>query len=357
MQTTLLIDSTESALSRSDRAAVERATGLLSGSVVHVCCPSGNEAAIRYAVAAGAKALVSLEQISAGLVVCGLGGLGTDGELTAARLALRLQAQLVLDVLDFSQIEERLEVVRKLDRGETEFLIIALPAVLVMSDAAPTKNYLSRFRQVSVSLPEREIPRTMIQVIHWEAVRPRTRTADLTTKTVGGAQQRMFATFGIDNVSAGMGSSDDGEILSDPEECAVHLLRYLTHHGFIDSKKVADETTRSADQTKRRELLAPARNTQTEQSLTSARQTDEKFSFAINRHVPRPLQLTPDAYHAKRSRQPHSMNHPGFGKPLMDHLTRARYRRRPRSIHQFEPSNQRGPIPLRKSWEPVSSNR
>lgn len=362
MRTAVLIDSSEITLSRSDRAAVEHALRIAPQRAgVSICCPSSNQAVIRYAMAAGLGQLVSLQQLDVDLVVCGLGGLGLDGELTAARLANQLRAHLVLEVLDSTRKGNRLEVVRQLHRGEKEILLIPLPVVLVMSESATSRSYVSRYRQASIALTESMHQSNLTKPgIRWDTVRPRTKTSGLTKKTDGGAQERLCAAFGIANISPKVMSSDGSEIPVDPEECAVQLVRYLAHYGLIDSINTTDclelDECLPLELDNQAEVPIIHRVVQNQTgpySPTSQRATGTQLSPDSNRRRPFPVESAQDQICSRRGRQPRPIEQFTKGHiPAIDRANLARYLRRPRSIHQSQPRNQRGPFPLTQPDNP-----
>ena len=239
---TIVIDTTNGILSGSDRAAVERAINLIDGqrdASVAVCCPSGDPQAIRFALAAGASHVVSLSDLSSGLVLFGIGGTGIGGDLLPAKIASKQSAELILEVLDFQVTNDQVEALRDAGRGEKESLTVALPVVMVMSNKVPTHKYISRFRQQSVRLPA--IPSAqspvadtpLFEMTQWQPLRPRTKTVDLAQKTSGSAQSRMFSTFGLADVKSTGDQADDSSVFTDVDDCVTHLMRYLAHNGFL----------------------------------------------------------------------------------------------------------------------------
>jgi len=237
------MDTLDGRLSRSDRAAVERAIDSKLGSV-SVCCPSGDDVALRYAVAAGACGSVSLSSIQPGLVLFGLGGMGNRAELLPAHLACAHSAGLILEVLEFTVLGSRIDIVRDLGRGEREFLSMSLPVVALMSNSAPTRKYVSRYRQQVARLPETACGGVEIDWVDssmddgqqgsWQPFRPRTRTTDLAKKTAAGARDRLFETFGLTGLSRPSEASEEMVAITGVENCVMHLLRYLKHHGLME---------------------------------------------------------------------------------------------------------------------------
>ena len=149
LKSLVVVGCVDGALLQSDRAAVGLATSLKCD--VSVCCPDNDEVSLRYAIAAGATGMVPLDKAEADIYVIGRGGTGITGELMPARLALAVNATLVLDVLEFELQTEGIRVVRDLGRGSREIMILSLPVVLVISDNAKTPAYISRYRQMRLT--------------------------------------------------------------------------------------------------------------------------------------------------------------------------------------------------------------
>lgn len=249
LRAVVVVDCVGSILPPSDQAAATQ--GAMSFCEATAFCPTDNEVVLRYALAAGCSGIaLSLEQHTADVYLIGRGGAGPDGDLMAARLAIALDAHLVLDVLDVKCERGELRINRDLGRGTREILALSGPAVLVMADDAPQPKYVSRYRRNSVPVPEVAKCIQTLDDVRWEPVRRRTKTADLSAKTTGDASSRMFDAFGLNQKSA-----DASTILTgDAETCARHLLRYLAHHGFIDRSytppselTIGSSTVESAD--------------------------------------------------------------------------------------------------------------
>lgn len=223
-------------LHASDRSATTFAVQCFSH--VTVCNPAGDDPALRYALAAGCTSIAgSLDGCTAPICLMGRGGAGIDGELSAARLAKKQRATLILDVLQIEWAGDELQVIRDLGRGARECYVLSGPAVLMMSEEAQPPRYISHYRQSRVSVPHelgtdsKELP------ITWEPVRLRSKTAGLASKTGGEARSRMFDAFGLDDPSP---SDTQHVVTGSAELCAEHLVRFLAHHGFVASSIPAD---------------------------------------------------------------------------------------------------------------------
>jgi electron transfer flavoprotein alpha/beta subunit len=246
-QSVVVVDRVDGVLPKSDRAAVGLAISQL-GHEVTVCSPEFDEVALRYALAAGVKGVVPWDGCQADILVFGRGGAGPSGDLRPARVALSRHAHLVLEVLEFSRQADGVHVIRDLGRGAREILLLSVPIVLVISDSAAIPNYVSRYRQmkVTMNLPARDFSgeSASTKSIRWQPFRPRTKTADLVQKTTGDANSRMFNVFGL--AEDALSSANTNVISADPQTCASHLARYLAHHGFLDSRFDASEITPAA---------------------------------------------------------------------------------------------------------------
>src|SRR5690606_25848222 len=141
-------------------------------------------------------------------------------------------AALVLEVLDAELDGEYLRVTRDLGRGAGEVLRVRGPAVLVMSEDAPPRLYVSRHRRLVAAGRVGPVTPAVAAAPRWEPPRPRTRATDLAGRTGGTATDRMNALVGAAAAMA-PGDADAHVVIADAATCAKHLLRYLAHHGFI----------------------------------------------------------------------------------------------------------------------------
>ena len=66
--------------------------------------------------------------------------------------------------------------------------------------------------------------------VGWEPATPRVRLGDHAARVAGSAVERMNALFGAGEIAEDTASLVRGSA----EECARHLLRYLSHHGFVE---------------------------------------------------------------------------------------------------------------------------
>lgn len=227
-------------LPKSDCAAVGLAVKRFGGAV-HAYCLRDDEAALRYALAAGVSTAAHLDDVTsldADVVLVGSGGAGPCGDLLLALLSEHRQCAMLVDVLDVDVHSDRIAVTRDLGRGSREVLEISGAAVLGVSEEAEQLLYVSRYRRqsVSVSLQAASVgpmqdPLNMVSG-PWSPTRPRVKVGNLAAKTVGSASGRMQALMGMRDGSTG----DDDRvhvIHADAATCARHLLRFLSHHGVI----------------------------------------------------------------------------------------------------------------------------
>ncbi len=77
--------------------------------------------------------------------------------------------------------------------------------------------------------------------VEWQPVTPRVRLGDHASRVAGGAVARMNALFGLGETSKAAASLVRGSA----EECARHLLRYLSHHGFVERGAVSESQSAS----------------------------------------------------------------------------------------------------------------
>jgi hypothetical protein len=220
-----------SALPMSDRGAVALAMARFGSAV---CAYASDSEARCFARAAG---VVTVEETSAleidrvDVALIGRGGCGEYGDALPARLAEESGAALVYDVLDVQLEPDRLVVTRDLGRGARDVLGVRGRAVLVFADSVERGPYISRYRinaekAVSGELPA---PKTSSSV-GWRPTTPRVRLGDHASRVSGRAVERMNTLFGLGKTA----ENDANLVRGSADECARHLLRYLSHHGFIE---------------------------------------------------------------------------------------------------------------------------
>jgi hypothetical protein len=227
-------------LPKSDRAAVGLAVKRFGGPV-HAYCLRDDEAALRYALAAGASTGALLDDVArldVDVVLVGSGGAGPWGDLLLALLAEHKQCAMVVDVLDVEVCPDSIAVTRDLGRGSKEVLGLGGAAVLGVSEEAVQLLYVSRYRRQAVSV---SLPAPNVGLLHdplaavssaWAPTRPRVKAGNLAAKTAGSASGRLQALMGMTEGTTG----DDDRvhvIHADAATCAQHLLRFLSHHGVI----------------------------------------------------------------------------------------------------------------------------
>jgi len=224
-----------------DRAVLELAADCFR-SAAEVYCVAADDAALRYALAAGASrvdVLSDLQTVHAQWVLVGPGSLAEHGDWLPAALAEQLAASLLFDVQEILRIDENSMIVRRdLGSGDRDELAVSAPAVLVFADELAPIRYVSRFRQRAVRAPlhqrdNKELPNPLTRLASdWQTARPRVKPA---AAVVGGsttAEERANGAFGLGTDDAR--SRDSSQPLkADPATCAAHLLRYLRHHGLL----------------------------------------------------------------------------------------------------------------------------
>lgn len=306
----LVIGQIDGRFPASDRAAVGQAVGVPDAHVR--VCGDADEFAIRYALAAGASEVVAMDKHQVDLVLFGRGGTEPLGELQPAQVALKINADLILDVLEFQTCNGGLTITRELAHGTREIISLEFPVVMVMSDNSDAGPYISRYRQNNVDWSPAEKSEASNALVRseshrrWQSTRPRARTCGLAQKTAGNAQSRMFEAFGL-TTSPAAATRDASVIVADAKTCATHLLRYLAHHEFVEWSSVP------------KSLSSPAMTGQVQPSGRKIRKPPT---------TGRPVRLPPESG-----------------------LNRA-----PRPVGQSLPLNSRGPYPVPHSTERRRAN-
>ena len=187
-----------------------------------------------FARAAGVEIVEEISRLEMGSVdvaLIGRGGCGACGDALPARLAEASGAALVYDVIDVQRESDRLVVMRDLGRGARDLLGVRGRAVLVVADSVARGPYVSRYRINAARIARCESPaREEPGQLGWEPVTPRVRLGDCALRVAGRAVERMNALFGVGETSG----SSARLVRGSAEECARHLLRYLSHHGFVE---------------------------------------------------------------------------------------------------------------------------
>jgi electron transfer flavoprotein alpha/beta subunit len=220
-----------SALPMSDRGAVALAMARFGGDV---CVYASDVDARYFARAAGVATVEDISNLEIGRVdvaLIGRGGCGECGDAIPARLAEESGAALVYDVLDVQLESDRLVVTRDLGRGARDVLGIRGRAVLVVADSVVRGPYVSRYRihAERTASGESPAPETSSSV-GWKLATPRVRLGDHASRVSGRAVERMNTLFGLGETA----ENDASLVRGSADECARHLLRYLSHHGFIE---------------------------------------------------------------------------------------------------------------------------
>jgi hypothetical protein len=266
----------------SDRGAIALATSRLGK---QVRAYAADPEARCFARAAGVESVgeISIQQIaSADVILIGRGGCREFGDALPASLAEESGAALVYDVIDIQAEGDRLLVTRDLGRGARDRLSVRGRVVLVVADSVARGSYVSRHRINAQRAAARKSPISKEQSgddlrgqggdeltghhgdeltgqsgdelteqnggeskeqsgdefaaatepkrLEWQPATPRVRLGDHATRVSGRAVERMNALFGVGPTSESTPSLVGGSA----EECARHLLRYLSHHGFVE---------------------------------------------------------------------------------------------------------------------------
>ncbi len=227
-----------SALPMSDRGAIALAA---AGFGADVCAYASDADARCFARAAGIANVAETSELEMGsidVVLIGRGGCGADGDAFPARIAEESGAALVCAVIDVQPESDRLVVTRDLGRGARDLLCVRGRAVLVVADSVARGPYVSRFRLDAEKAASGEMAaRDARGSSGWKPVTPRVRLGDHAARVGGRAVERMNALFGVGEVVESSASLVRGSA----EECARHLLRYLSHHGFFERGRVAGD--------------------------------------------------------------------------------------------------------------------
>jgi hypothetical protein len=235
----------------SDRGAITLALARFPGDVRAYAA----DADARYfARAAGVEVVEEVSDLEMGTVdvaMIGRGGCAESGDLLPAQLAEEGSAALVYDVIDVQREPDRLLVTRDLGRGARDLLSVRGRAVLVVAESVERGPYVSRYRIDAVKAAggkstthkeprdesnARKEPRDESAAREesngdrWEAVTPRVRLGDHVARVAGSAVERMNALFGVGEIAENTASLVRGS----PEECARHLVRFLSYHGFVE---------------------------------------------------------------------------------------------------------------------------
>jgi hypothetical protein len=235
-------------LPMSDRGAIALALARFVGDVRAYAADADARC---FARAAGIEAVEEVSNLEMGAVdvsLIGRGGCAESGDLLPARLAEEGSAALVYDVIDVQRESDRLLVTRDLGRGARDLLSVRGRAVLVVAESVERGPYVSRYRMNAAraaggELTTREEPNS----VGWEPIAPRVRLGDHGARVAGSAVERMNALFGAGEAAENTTSLVRGSA----EECARHLVRYLSHHGFVERGRsgewgsASDEAERS----------------------------------------------------------------------------------------------------------------
>ncbi len=215
----------------SDRGAIALAMARFSGDVRAYAADANARC---FARAAGVE---TVEEISDpgmedfAVALIGRGGCAESGDLLPARMAEASGAALVYDVIDVQRETDGLMVTRDLGRGARDLLSVRGRVVLVVAESVERGPYVSRYRINALKEASGESgARKGQSCAEWEPTTPRVRLGDCAARVAGSAAKRMNALFGVGEIAENAASLVRGSA----EECARHLLRYLSHHGFVE---------------------------------------------------------------------------------------------------------------------------
>ena len=255
-------------LAMSDRGAIALAMARFAGDIRAYAVDADARCFARAAGIEAVEEISDLETDAFAVALIGRGGCAERGDLLPARLAEASGAALVYDVIDVQRATDGLTVTRDLGRGARDLLSVRGRAVLVVAESVERGPYVSRYRidavkvasgesvardeprgepatrnEPSGELAIREEPNS----VGWEPATPRVRLGDCAERVAGSAVERMNTLFGVGKTAENTASLVRGSA----EECARHLLRYLSHHGFVErgfggeSESASDEAARS----------------------------------------------------------------------------------------------------------------
>lgn len=337
----VVVASVEGSLLKSDQAAASQAVARF-GTGVMVSGPRDDETALGYALAAGAAEVVTIKPDVADLIVFGRGGIEPDGEQKAAKLALAMNACLIFDVLSFETIQQELIVTRDLGRGCRERLTVTFPAVLVMSIQAEPQTYISRFRRMQGAERVRQQLSSWKhgqplerKTRNWGAARPRTRMSEASRKTAGDSRSRMFDAFGLANESKAS-TSEQHLVTGTAATCAIHLVRYLAHHGFVEARVPAIVEPMDSSLAGESHSVAPNKPAPSDPQRAAPPRLIAGREVELSKIARAPRPLTGAREGIWRS--------PRLYRQVMPRLTKLM--RGPRPVGQAVPSNLRGPYPM-----------
>jgi electron transfer flavoprotein alpha/beta subunit len=235
-------------LPMSDRGAIALALARFAGDVRAYAADAGARCFARAAGVETVEEVSGSEMGAADVVLIGRGGCADRGDLLPARLAEENGAALVYDVIDVQRESDRLLVTRDLGRGARDLLSVRGRAVLVVAESIERGPYVSRYRMNAAQADSDEsAARKEQNCVEWEPVTPRVRLGDHAARVAGSAVERMNTLFGAGQIAENTASLVRGSA----EECARHLLRYLSHHGFVERRlggeweSASDEAARS----------------------------------------------------------------------------------------------------------------
>ena len=215
----------------SDRGAVALAMASFGSDVRAYADDADARCFARAAGVETVEEISDLENDSVDVALLGRGGCGERGDALPARLAEQRGAALVYEVIDVQREADRLLVTRDLGRGARDLLSIRGRVVLVVADSVERGPYLSRYRIDAARAASGEpVACNTPSGVEWEPTTPRVRLGDHASRVAGRAVERMNALYGVGEIAENTASL----VRESAEECARQLLRYLSHHGFVE---------------------------------------------------------------------------------------------------------------------------
>jgi hypothetical protein len=221
-------------LPMSDRGAIALATAKFIGDVRAYASDADARCFARAAGIETVEEVSDLEMGAVDVALIGRGGCAESGDLLPAQLAEESGAALVYDVIDVRRESDRLLVTRDLGRGARDLLSVCGRAILVVAESVERGPYVSRYRMNAArAVGGESVARKEPSCHEWEPANPRVRLGDHEARVAGSAVERMNALFGTGGTGE-IAENTVSLVRGSAEVCARHLVRYLSHHGFVD---------------------------------------------------------------------------------------------------------------------------
>ena len=231
------------------RAAIAEALRIEDADVTAFAIGSGNEDALRHALAAGANRAVQLTwDVNFTSIVPLANWLSEQkpdlviADLLAGRVAARL-GWAHLAGIDQLRIENaRLRAIRHLGRGDCESVTATLPAAVRLQTESSNVPYISRARIAAVSgkpveqmaLGTNASNTKEVEVGALQLARPRTRLGAAPAATPAKAMDRLNALMGLGGSAKVATPKAPEPTNKTPEQMAEEFIRYLAHHNLLN---------------------------------------------------------------------------------------------------------------------------